>query len=425
MLGAGARAAAAISAGKPHLFSTAVISGSSSAPNLRIMIPTSANSSTALEGFGGVPAIRPLETLHNALSLRQLDAFLERVTAAPVLVPAPDARPLHPHKPSSPTNSVGWSGPSSLMSSSGEPPSGLSSAGPSSPNSNYPSTSTTDSHRQNIAESSHWSRVSHRAGAWGGESAGDASTPRYHPPGSISGDVTPVSCASDLEFNSNEATAGSLTDHDLTSAEGEDEDDATLSADTCGSPLRLVRNDLSPQACAASATATATATATPTFDFYGLDIHNTKESLYKDMPSSSKNYNFDVGTKNKCTKTNDGSLQSKYLSMANFSATLSGGRSKLNKKNDLLNNGSRRYSDSSAHKTSNTQIATSRFTTTLVSEDALNPSTSVDAKSDNNLSRHEGAESQLPVVTRAKTASVKPGFAIANHDCDLQERISE
>lgn len=36
-----------------------------------------------------MPAIRPLETLHNALSLRQLDAFLERVTAAPVLAGTP------------------------------------------------------------------------------------------------------------------------------------------------------------------------------------------------------------------------------------------------------------------------------------------------------------------------------------------------
>lgn len=32
---------------------------------------------------------------------------------------------------------------------------------------------------------------------------------------SVSGDVTPVSLASELEFNSNEATAGSITDHDL------------------------------------------------------------------------------------------------------------------------------------------------------------------------------------------------------------------
>lgn len=37
---------------------------------------------TALEGFGGVPPIRPLETLHNALSLRQLDRFLQRVTCS-------------------------------------------------------------------------------------------------------------------------------------------------------------------------------------------------------------------------------------------------------------------------------------------------------------------------------------------------------
>lgn len=53
----------------------------------------------ALEGFGGVPAIRPLETLHNALSLRQLDAFLERLSAAPV---QPMAKPVK----HSPTNSM-------------------------------------------------------------------------------------------------------------------------------------------------------------------------------------------------------------------------------------------------------------------------------------------------------------------------------
>lgn len=38
----------------------------------------------AIEGFGGVPPIRPLETLHNALSLRQLDSFLEMMTIAPL-----------------------------------------------------------------------------------------------------------------------------------------------------------------------------------------------------------------------------------------------------------------------------------------------------------------------------------------------------
>ncbi|XP_026724681.1 inositol hexakisphosphate and diphosphoinositol-pentakisphosphate kinase isoform X10 [Trichoplusia ni] len=142
MLGLGARGKLSAAG----LFSTAVISGSSSAPNLRVMIPTAASSNAAVEGFGGVPAIRPLETLHNALSLRQLDAFLERVTAAPVLLGTP---PAPPHKQPSPTNSVGWSGPSSLMSSSGELPSGLSSAGPSSPNSNYASNS---EHKTNSTE---------------------------------------------------------------------------------------------------------------------------------------------------------------------------------------------------------------------------------------------------------------------------------
>ncbi|KAL6421325.1 hypothetical protein ACFW04_011894 [Cataglyphis niger] len=66
------------------LFSTAVISGSSSAPNLKDMVPPHASAVAAIEGFGGVPPIRPLETLHNALSLRQLDAFLEMMTSAPL-----------------------------------------------------------------------------------------------------------------------------------------------------------------------------------------------------------------------------------------------------------------------------------------------------------------------------------------------------
>ncbi|GFQ95473.1 inositol hexakisphosphate and diphosphoinositol-pentakisphosphate kinase [Trichonephila clavata] len=57
------------------LFSTAVISGSSSAPELKNAVPPSA------EGLCNVPTIRPLETLHNALSLRQLDSFLERMTS--------------------------------------------------------------------------------------------------------------------------------------------------------------------------------------------------------------------------------------------------------------------------------------------------------------------------------------------------------
>ncbi|XP_050082510.1 inositol hexakisphosphate and diphosphoinositol-pentakisphosphate kinase isoform X3 [Anopheles aquasalis] len=75
------------------LFSTAVISGSSSAPNLRDMVPSTASPS----GFGGVPPIRPLETLHNALSLRQLDNFLERMTVGPLFkTPASSPPPKLP-----------------------------------------------------------------------------------------------------------------------------------------------------------------------------------------------------------------------------------------------------------------------------------------------------------------------------------------
>jgi len=38
----------------------------------------------------GVPAIRPLETLHNGLSLTELDEFLERMTSSgPLNSPAP------------------------------------------------------------------------------------------------------------------------------------------------------------------------------------------------------------------------------------------------------------------------------------------------------------------------------------------------
>ncbi|XP_065366306.1 inositol hexakisphosphate and diphosphoinositol-pentakisphosphate kinase isoform X14 [Calliphora vicina] len=87
------------------LFSTAVITGSSSAPNLRDMIPVSSSvfSLTVLDGFGGVPPIRPLETLHNALSLKQLDHFLEKMTSAP-LFKTPTCTP--PKNPSTPLSMI-------------------------------------------------------------------------------------------------------------------------------------------------------------------------------------------------------------------------------------------------------------------------------------------------------------------------------
>jgi len=59
-----------------QLFSTAVISGSSSVPNLGAV-----NVGSEI-GEDGTPTIRPLETLHNALSLRQVDTFLDHVTTA-------------------------------------------------------------------------------------------------------------------------------------------------------------------------------------------------------------------------------------------------------------------------------------------------------------------------------------------------------
>ncbi|XP_014481289.1 PREDICTED: inositol hexakisphosphate and diphosphoinositol-pentakisphosphate kinase 2 isoform X5 [Dinoponera quadriceps] len=83
------------------LFSTAVISGSSSAPNLKDMVPPHASAVAAIEGFGGVPPIRPLETLHNALSLRQLDSFLDMMTSVPLFRTPASSPPKHPSPASS------------------------------------------------------------------------------------------------------------------------------------------------------------------------------------------------------------------------------------------------------------------------------------------------------------------------------------
>ncbi|KAI5632739.1 histidine phosphatase superfamily (branch 2) domain-containing protein [Phthorimaea operculella] len=354
MLGLGARGKLPGAAG---LFSTAVISGSSSAPNLRVCIPSTASSNTALEGFCGVPAIRPLETLHNALSLRQLDAFLERVTAAPVVLGSPPApAPAPQGKPPSPTNSVGWSGPSSLMSSSGELPSGLSSAGPSSPNSNYASNSDT---KNNTSECSAWGVPAQKLPQWEGEGATltalDHHMHRNVAGSSISGSVTPVSLASELEFNSNEATAGSITDQDLMSAEGED-DEETLSVDPCGSPVRVIKNDLSPQPTDSSQTLDYCQPSTSSSHFYGLDLQQTKENLCKDMPSSSKNFNLDFDVDSKCRKE-----PPLHLNLDKF------------KRDEILNN-DRRFSDSSSLKNNLSQG--SRFKTTLVVEDSLRPESS-------------------------------------------------
>ena len=72
----------------------------------------------AIEGFGGVPPIRPLETLHNALSLRQIDTFLEQMTAAPLFRTPSSTPPKYPSTPlPTPTNG----GQSMVTSSASQP----------------------------------------------------------------------------------------------------------------------------------------------------------------------------------------------------------------------------------------------------------------------------------------------------------------
>ncbi|XP_078539418.1 inositol hexakisphosphate and diphosphoinositol-pentakisphosphate kinase 1 isoform X5 [Lissotriton helveticus] len=70
------------------LFSTTVLGGSSSAPNLqdyarshrkKISAAASLNYKDGFEGCSMVPTIYPLETLHNSLSLRQVNEFLTAV----------------------------------------------------------------------------------------------------------------------------------------------------------------------------------------------------------------------------------------------------------------------------------------------------------------------------------------------------------
>ncbi|XP_018494460.1 inositol hexakisphosphate and diphosphoinositol-pentakisphosphate kinase [Galendromus occidentalis] len=103
-----------------NLFSTAVISGSNSAPDLRYMVPC--------EGPLRVPTIRPLETLHNALSLYQLDMFLSKVTSSTyrtILLSSQQAGSSQQKLTKenlpvcSPSSSWVWSGPPSFVSSSG------------------------------------------------------------------------------------------------------------------------------------------------------------------------------------------------------------------------------------------------------------------------------------------------------------------
>lgn len=197
------------------------------------------------------------------------------------------------------------------------------------------------------------------------------------------------------------------------SAEGED-DEETLSVEPNDVALKLIKNDLSPMNLAGPSSLRSHEACPPANgppDFYGLNVQQTKETFYKDMPSSSKNFNLDVDVKNKCSKGDASNLEPLNLPSKN-----NGSKCK-NKKNETLNNGSRRYSDSSASKSnisSQATIAGSRFTTTLVAEDLLKPSTS--SKSNNNLPNLSENEQVGPLVTKANSVTIKPGFTITDDE---------
>ncbi|XP_069910202.1 inositol hexakisphosphate and diphosphoinositol-pentakisphosphate kinase 1 isoform X10 [Oryctolagus cuniculus] len=98
------------------LFSTTVLGGSSSAPNLqdyarshgKKLPPASLKHRDGFEGCSMVPTIYPLETLHNALSLRQVSEFLSRVCQRHT-----DAQAQVSADSSGPSSTVSSAGPSS------------------------------------------------------------------------------------------------------------------------------------------------------------------------------------------------------------------------------------------------------------------------------------------------------------------------
>ncbi|CAM9819648.1 unnamed protein product [Lampetra fluviatilis] len=155
------------------LFSTAVLGGSSSAPNLqdyarasrkklgaatlhydealrsspikRFSISYACCPTNGFEGYSMVPSICPLETLHNSLSLKQMDAFLATVTHLSCAASA--AGELVTREVTGESTGTRRSPPSSLpLPCSDKPPwcssgpsSAVSSAGPSSPTASEPS----------------------------------------------------------------------------------------------------------------------------------------------------------------------------------------------------------------------------------------------------------------------------------------------
>ncbi|XP_060536296.1 inositol hexakisphosphate and diphosphoinositol-pentakisphosphate kinase isoform X3 [Cylas formicarius] len=245
------------------LFSTAVISGSSSAPNLRDII-SNTGSASAIEGFGGVPPIRPLETLHNALSLKQIDMFLDRMTTTPLYRTPSSTPPKNPSTPlptptssstgyalsslrcesqklQSPCNSIGWSGPPSFVSSSGPSSPGLSD--PNSKESSEMSSSIISTDGMNLDDLSkifptvpgldkELDAIGISLNNLDKDISGSMEFSEYYAnfgkPQGDSGEITPISCGSEFDFNTNDATAGSSSsapEYDLTVTEDIEKDD--------------------------------------------------------------------------------------------------------------------------------------------------------------------------------------------------------
>uniref|UniRef100_A0A671LG23 Inositol hexakisphosphate and diphosphoinositol-pentakisphosphate kinase n=1 Tax=Sinocyclocheilus anshuiensis TaxID=1608454 RepID=A0A671LG23_9TELE len=124
------------------LFSTTVLGGSSSAPNLQDYARThrkkfSSGSLTYKDGFEGcsmVPSIYPLETLHNSLSLKQVNEFLTTMSLSAMFDSQnqPTGDSYIPHRVLSSSVSLRQRSDRPPWYSSG-PSSTVSSAGPSSP----------------------------------------------------------------------------------------------------------------------------------------------------------------------------------------------------------------------------------------------------------------------------------------------------
>ncbi|XP_055711880.1 inositol hexakisphosphate and diphosphoinositol-pentakisphosphate kinase isoform X37 [Phlebotomus papatasi] len=204
------------------------------------------------KGIGGVPSIRPLETLHNALSLKQLDSFLETMTAAPMFKTPASSPPKYPSTPlptpvQTPQNSIpekfiNWSGQSSMTSSL----SAMSSGGPPSPNisetfsKGYSSTDMSASINSTdelgilgaTAElcqmfptlDADLCAVSHQLTL---ESLPLSCTDISQ---GASGELTPISTGSDFDFNTNDATKGSST-NEIGTEDSDEETTVSATAD--------------------------------------------------------------------------------------------------------------------------------------------------------------------------------------------------